>query len=161
MSNAILYRMAQGIPGAISRPGALIEGQPLNSGTPFASFGIPVKYSGGYAVPITAVGDVIQGFLVRSFPMTGPNASDPIGTSAPPTSGVASVMNQGYMTVQCNAGTPALGGAVYVRYANAAGGTPIGGIEAAAVASTTVAIPGAVFTCAADAGGNVEIRFNL
>lgn len=163
MSNAILYRMAQGIPGDVSRASvSTIESQPLASGTPFPGYGLPGKISGGAFVPVSAVGDTAPyGLLVRPFPTTGPDASDPLGTAVPPTTGVANILRRGYMTVKCNAGTPALGGAVYIRYANGVTATPVGGIEAAAVASTTVALTNAIFTGAADANGNVEIAFNI
>lgn len=162
MSNAILYRAAFGIPGNLSRGAAhsIIEPAAFNSSLPFPGYGLPGKTAGGLFVPIAGLADVVYGFLARPFPTQGANASDPLGTSVPPTSGEADAMVFGYIDVVCNAGTPALGGAVYVRGANAAAGTPIGGIEAALVASTTVAIPGAQFMGPADANGNVSIRFS-
>lgn len=166
MTNAILYRMAQGIPGAVSRESvATIEAQPLAVGTPFYSYGIFGKWSGGAFVPLTAVGDAanVYGLLVRPYPITGLNASDPLGTSVPPTTGVANIMRRGYMTVQVptGGGTPAPGGLVYFRYASPASPLLVGDIEAAAVGSVTAVVPGAFFMSAADANGNVEIGFNI
>ena len=60
-----------------------------------------------------------------------------------------------------NAGVAALDGQVYVRVAAAAAGKPIGGIEAAADGTNTIAITGATFMSAADASGNVEIAYNI
>ena len=104
---------------------------------------------------------VAYGLLVRPYPTTGGAASDPLGTATPPASGIGDVMRRGYMTVKNNAGTPALNGQVYVRVAAAAAGKPIGGIEAAADSTNTIAITGAIFTNAGDAKGNVEIAYNI
>jgi hypothetical protein len=160
---AILYRMAQGIPGDVSRQSiATIEAQPLNAAAPFLSYGIPGKIAAGLFVPLSAVGDTAPyGFLVRPYPITGANASDPLGTAVPLTSGLANILRRGYMTVQSNAGTPTAQGTVYVRYANAAAGTPIGGLEATSVGGSNVALLGVAFMGPADASGNVEIAFNI
>jgi hypothetical protein len=97
---------------------------------------------------------------VRPYPAHSTN--DPIGTSTPPTLGIANVMVRGYMTVQLNNTTAATkNGQVYVRVASAATGKPIGGIEAGADSGNCVAITGAFFMGAADASGNVEIRYNI
>ncbi len=162
MSNAILYRMGAGIPGGVSRPSfSAIEGQPFDPTTPCPTYGIPVKLVNGKVQPISADTDVVYGFLVRPYPTTGPDASDPIGVSVPPTSGMASVMRVGYMTVQNNAGAAAQGGDVYVRYAAGTAATPVGGVEAASVAGDNMVVPGAQFMSGADANGNVEISFGL
>lgn len=65
------------------------------------------------------------------------------------------------MTVKLNAGTSALGGAVYVRVGAASATKPIGGIEAVADSTNTVVLTGATFMSAADADGNVEIAYNI
>ncbi|CAM2295282.1 Putative bacteriophage protein [Ralstonia mannitolilytica] len=162
MGNAYLYRMPSGIPGDVSRPSqATIEPGIFDSSFPFASYGIPAKKVNGKIRPV-ASGDaatVIIGLLVRPFPTR--SSQDPLGTSTPPTTGVGDLMRRGYMTVQCNAGTPADGGTVYVRVAAASGAKVIGGIEAAADGTNTVVMAGAVFRSAGDASGNVEIEYNL
>ncbi|MBR7512626.1 hypothetical protein KC219_20915, partial [Mycobacterium tuberculosis] len=120
-----------------------IESGILDSGFPFASYGIPVKRVSGKIRPVAA-GDaagVIIGLLVRPFP-TGAS-QDPLGTSTPPTTGVGNVMRRGYMTVQCNAGTPADGGTVYVRVAAPSGAKVLGGIEAASERPNTYVTAGA------------------
>lgn len=161
---AYLLRMPAGIPGDVSRQSqAKIETQVKNSALPFAGFGIPGKIASGKFVPI-AGGETaadIYGFLVRPYPTQGANASDPLGTSVPSTSGAADVLRSGYMTVKVNAGTAGVGGPVYVRVAAAAAGKPIGGIEAAADSTNTVAITGCTFMSAADASGNAEIAYNI
>lgn len=163
MGNVFLYRMPSGIPGDVSRPSqSTIEPVPYGA-TAFAGFGLFAKVVSGKIVPITT-GDTaaaVYGLLVRPYPTQGGSASDPLGTSTPPTSGIADVMRRGYMTVKNNAGTAALNGQVYVRVDTAAAGKPIGGIEAAADGSNTIAITGARFMHAADASGNVEIAFNI
>lgn len=164
MSNAILYRMASGIPGDISRQSqATVEPQIFDPALPFPGYGLFGKLAAGKFVPV-ASGDtaaVIYGLLVRPYPTTGGSGSEPLGTATPPTKGVCDVLRRGYMTVKNNAGTPALGGTVYVRVAAAAAGKPIGGIEAAADGTNTVAVTGAIFMNGGDANGNVEIAFNI
>lgn len=162
-SNVMVFRAPFGIAGAVSREdNKLIEAQGLNVSLPFASYGIPGKIVSGLFVPVALVGDTAPyGFLVRPYPFQGPNASDALGTSVPLTTGVANILKRGYIQVQCNAGTPALNGTVYIRYANSDSTHPVAGIEAAAVGSTTVALTNCYFTGPADANGLVEIAFNL
>lgn len=164
MGNAILYRMPSGIPGAVTRQAvSTIEPAILDSTNAFSAFGLFGKLVAGKFVPIGA-GDAassVYGLLVRPYPTQGASASDPLGTAVPPTTGVANVLRRGYMTVKLNSGTAALGGQVYVRVANAAAGKPIGGIEAAADGTNTIAVTGATFMSAADASGNVEIAYNI
>ncbi len=163
MSNAILYRMASGIPGVVSRPSqSTIEPAIQDPNNAFSAYGLFGKIASGKFIPVGA-GDAataVYGLLVRPYPTQGANASDPLGAAVPPTSGVANVLRRGYMTVKLNAGTAALGGQVYVRVANAATGKPIGGIEAAADSTNTIAV-NATFMSAADASGNVEIAYNI
>ena len=162
MSNAFLYRMPSGIPGDVSRKNqSTIDSQIFNASLPFASYGIPAKLASGKVVPF-AGGETaadLFGFLVRPFPTQ--SAQEGLGTATPPTSGVANILRRGWMTVKCNAGTPAAGGTVYVRIAAASGAKVIGGIEAAADSTNTVALTGARFTNAGDANGNVEIEYNI
>jgi hypothetical protein len=162
MGNAILFRMPSGIPGDISRQSqATVEPGVLNSASPFPGYGLFGKVSSGKFVPVGA-GDtaaVVYGLLVRPYPTV--SSQDPLGTSTPPTTGMADILRRGYMTVKNNAGTPALGSQVYVRVATAGAGKPIGGIEAAADSTNTIAITGATFMNAGDANGNVEIAFNI
>lgn len=163
VSNALLYRMDQGIPGCVSRQGfSQVEAQIMGA-TPFAAYGMPVKMVAGVIVPLAVVGDVLPyGWLIRPFPSTGTNPSDPLGTTVPQTSGICNVLVKGYLTIRLNAGiaTAAANGAVYFRYANPSGGAIVGGVEGAAVASTTVALTNAHFMGPADANGNVEIYFD-
>lgn len=131
---AFLYRMPNGIPGDVTRQSiSTIEGVVLGA-TAFGAYGLFGKISSSKLVPIGS-GDVatsVAGLLVRPYPITGANASDALGTSVPPTSGIGNLLKRGYATVALKSGTAAQGGQVYVRVGNASTGKPIGGIEAAA-----------------------------
>lgn len=161
MANAYLYRMPSGIPGDVTRRShSTIEAVMLGA-TPFASFGIFGKVVSGKFVPIGA-GDTaadVYGLLVRAYPTQ--SAGNDLGGATPPVSGVADTMRRGYMTVKNNAGTASLNSQVYVRIASPATGKPIGGIEAVADSTNTIAITSARFMSEADAGGNVEISYNI
>ena len=161
---SFLFRMPYGIPGDVTRQSqATIEPGVYNASLPFPYFGLFGKIASGKFVPITTgdTASAVYGLLVRPYPIQGANASDPLGTSVPPTSGVADVMRRGYANVKVNAGTAQLGGAVYIRVAAASAGKPIGGIEAAADGANTITVTGALFMGAADAGGNAEIALNI
>lgn len=156
--------MPYGIPGDITRQSqAKIEAQVLDASLPFAGYGLVGKIASGKFVPFAGAETDADdyGILVRPFPVTGANASDPLGTAVPQTTGIANVLRSGYINVKNNAGTPAVGGAVYVRVATAGTGKPIGGFEAVADGANTIALTGATFAGAADANGNVEVAYNI
>ncbi len=162
---AFTYRMPAGIPGDLSRQSqSTVEAQAQDPAFPFPTFGVPGKISvNGKFAPI-AGGDAataVYGFLVRPFPTQGPNASDPLGTSVPPTSGICNVLRRGYINVVVNAGTAVVGGPVYVRVAAPAGQKVIGGVEAVADGANTIVLANAMFTSGADASGNAEVGYNI
>lgn len=161
---AFVTRMPKGIPGDITRQSqATIEAAILNPSAAFAGFGLFGKINAGKFEPI-GTGDTaasVYGLLIRPYPSQGANASDPLGTAVPKTSGIADVLRRGYANVKVNAGTAAQGGKVYIRVAGAAAGKPVGGIEAAADSTNTIEVAGAFFMDAADASGNAEIAFNI
>ena len=164
-SNAILYRMPSGIPGAISRHSqSTIEPATMDPNNPFPAYGLFGKIVNGKLIPLAA-GDaagVIYGLLVRAYPTQGGNPSDPIGAATPRAYGIGDVLRRGYMTVRVNAGTAAMNGQVYVRVGGASAGKPLGGIEAVADATpANTIVVNAVFMSAADASGNVEIAYNI
>src|SRR3569833_3623618 len=104
------------IPGDITRPHGInnVESVAFDPALPFASYGIPGKLAAGKFVPLALVGDTQPyGWLVRPFPTSSPNATDPFFGAVPPVGGVANVMTRGYLGVKCNAGTPAIGGTDY------------------------------------------------
>jgi hypothetical protein len=156
---AYMNRMPAGIPGEVSRPGATLESQFV--GDAAIAFGAVVKLAAGKLVAI-ASGDaasVVYGFLPRPYPTTGDAGA--FGAGSAPAGTTQSVMRRGYMTVTLKgAAAAAKNGAVYVRV-TADGDKAVGDIEAAADSAKTVAIAGCAFMGPADAGGNVEISFNI
>lgn len=156
MSTAILYRMGHGVAGDITRQSqATIEPQILGA-TPFPAYGRFGKMVTGKFVPIGAgdTADDVYGLLVRPYPTQGANASDPIGTAVPPTTGLADVLRRGYVAVHVASGTPAHGTGVFIRLSN-------GAIEAAADGVNTIQVDGAIFMSGKDAKGIAEIAFNI
>lgn len=154
---AINYRMPSGFPGNISRTAnAKVEAWGSDAAKPFTAYGLVGMLSAGKFVPATE--DAAYGLLVRPYPTQSAVVTN---QSLPAADGVIhDVLKSGYMTVKCNAGTPAVNGTVYFRIDNAAEGQPIGGIEAASTADT-VALLGAIFLSTADENGNVEIAYNI
>lgn len=161
---AIVTRMPAGFPGAITRSDALTVTQEIiDSGTPPTVFGGVVKLVAGKLQPI-ASGDaaaVVYGLLVRSFPTQ--SASNAYGASTPPTSGIADVIRRGFMAVTLKLGTAVKAAQAYV--VTTAGGTVVVGDIVTATSpaggGTAVAITGAFFSGPADAGGIVELQYNL
>lgn len=150
MGNAYLTRMPAGIPGDVSRKTeATIESGLMAAEV---AFGSPVKLdAAGKLAPLAAVSDAVYGFMVRPYPTQAQAAG---------TGDIRDCMRRGYMTVRLAQGESVKGGQVHVR-AVAAEGKAVGDIEAAAVKDETLAVPGCWFMGSADAGGNVEISFNL
>lgn len=165
MSNAITYRMPQGIPGILTRQGfGMVEAQVLGA-TPVPAYGFPVKMSSGLILPLSLVGDTLPfGWLVRPWPTTDNSGNEALGTAVPPaTAGsILNIMKRGYMSVFCqaNAGSVAANGTVYLRYANASGAAVVGGVEATSIGATTVALTNCYWCGPADANGNAEIYFD-
>jgi hypothetical protein len=165
---AYTFRMPFGIPGDITRAGiATVEAQPFGA-TAFPSYGVPVGLVNGLVVPINGSGVAVYGILVRPFPTQGANASDPLGTSVPPTSGIANILRRGYISVYVQnfavnaaaANTPA-----YMWYAASSGQHVQGGLEAAATGGSTTEMNtfpyNGYFTCASDSNGMAELAFNV
>lgn len=160
-SNALLKRMASGIPGDVSRRGVTTVEPAVTDpvGFPFPAYGLPGKLmTGGVFRPFASgdAGTLIAGFLVRPYPTQTANAA---GTGVNP-GVVQDRMRRGWMTVKVQLGTAAIGNPVYVRNAAAVAGQIIGGLEAGTTANNSV-IPGAFFSSAADVDGNAEIEFNI
>ena len=166
--SVITFRMPFGIQGDISRPSlATVESQALNSAAAFAQYGLPGKVSSSKFVPVSAQNDVVYGFLLRPFPITGVNASDALGTSVPPTTGIASILRRGYLSVlvQLGSASCALGSAVFVRYQNPSGSQIVAGVEGATTGNTYQLISTyggpAYFTGPADGNNIAEVGFNI
>jgi hypothetical protein len=172
---AYTFRMPYAIPGDLTRgAGRSNVKAEVYGATAFPAYGLPCVLSSGTVIPVTSnlgsTANSIYGFLVRPFPLQGPNASDPLGTSVPLTTGIANVMTEGYIGVYVQAGAPSVveGGTVYLRYQTTGTGiTILGGVEGVtsgnnfAVVNTTNSRKTCYFTGPADANGYVEIAFGV
>ncbi|WP_066922901.1 hypothetical protein [Methylobacterium sp. CCH5-D2] len=161
---AFLYRMAAGIPGDVTRAeSADVAPGNYDSSAPFPAYGLPGKFVAGKFVPVGA-GDtaaVVAGVLVRPFPTQ--SSQNALGAAVPPTSGHCNVLRRGRISILLGGTAPAVkGGTVYVRIAAPAAGKPIGGFEAAADSTNTIALPATTtFAGPADAGAVTELEFNI
>jgi len=163
MSNAILYRMPAGIPGALSKGAgqATVESDIYAAANYPTAFGVPVKYATGKISKIVGAegaADII-GFLVRPYP-TQYSSNEALGAATPDITQIANVLKRGYMTVKMDFGTAVKGGQVYVCIA-VAGGNAIGEIGDASDAGNCVAVANCFFTGPADDNGIVEIAYNI
>jgi hypothetical protein len=135
---AYKFDLPSGIPGMVTRTGATIEPQLLDSSNQPSAYGTPVVIDAtSHKLRALADGDTAAlGFVVRPFPHQ--STSNDFGAAGVPASGYVDVMRRGYMTVKLQAGTAVNGGKVYARIGNASGSKVIPGIEAAAVTDETV-----------------------
>lgn len=161
---SFLYRMPAGVPGDVTRPStSTTEPQQIDAAAPPTKYGVFVKLVSG-KIRALASGDaasVIYGLLQRPFPTN--SANEAIGTATPPTSDLCDVVVRGYMTVKLALGTAAKGGGVFV-VTTAGGSVAVGDIVTSASPAgggTAVAVANCIFMGAADADGNVEIRYNI
>ncbi len=158
---AYLERMPAGIPGEVSRWGhATLESNEIGSAP--VPFGAAVKIVAGKTVALAEgdTADAIYGFLARSYPTQGGGTGfSDTETAVAPAGSLQSVMRRGYMSVLLKSGAGARNGQVYVRV-TAVDGKAVGDIEAAPGAGL-VATPSCTFMGPADAGGNVEISYNI
>jgi hypothetical protein len=163
---AYQFRMPAGFAGDLQRAEvATIETQQIDPTAPPTSFGVAVKLVSGKVQPInlgTDTAAMVYGVNLRPYPIQG-NGTDPLGTSTPPISGVTDILKRGYFMASLGGTTAAAkGGTVYVRVATPSAGKPLGGFEAAADSTNTVALPSnTYFTGPADAYGITEIAFNI
>lgn len=163
---AYQFRMPAGFAGDLQRAEvATIEAQVIDSSAPPTAFGVPVKLVNGKVQQINNAADtvaLVYGVNLRAYPIQG-NGTDPLGTSTPPTSGVTDILKRGYVNVALGGTTAATkDGTVYVRVAAAAAGKPLGGFEAAADGTNTIAMPASwYFTGPGDTYGITEIAVNI
>lgn len=123
-------------------------------------FGAPLKLSDGKVVLMGAsssTGDFI-GIAGREFKSALEYLDQSTGKYAP--NDPCSVFQRGSINVKCQRGTPAYGGAVYVRItANASYPTAVvGGFEASADSDKTVQLVNCAWQGPADANGVAELR---
>lgn len=160
---SIMTRLPAGFPGAITRSDSMtIEQEVIDTSKPPTAFG-PIKIVAEKLQALEAgdAGTVVAGFLVKAFPTQ--SATNSLGAAVPPTSGIGDRLRRGFIAQLLAKGTAAKDGAVYV--VTTAGGTVVLGdiVTSASPAGggTGVLITGAKFTGPADAGGIVEIAYNI
>lgn len=132
--------MPNGYAGSYARqPDMIIDTHPLG-GSANVPFGTPLVYSGGKVVAAgaaTTAADFV-GIAAREIKSAVSYIDQSVGQYVP--NEPVSVFKRGCINVVCNVGSPAVGGAVYLRIA-ANGSIPtgvVGGLEAAADGSNTV-----------------------
>jgi hypothetical protein len=165
--NAFISRMPAGIAGTLSRSAAQSTVDTVNLTPNGAAGAFPAYGLGGLIDAVTgnfrlpAVGDAaITGVLVRPFPTN--NSQDGLGTSTPPTKGLADRLLRGYISVLLSGPTlPVKDGPVWVRIQNPIAGKFVGGFEAAADGANTVVVVGSRFSGPPDASGVTELLFNI
>lgn len=158
------FRMGAGFPGDVNRthPASIIAGL-MDPTTPVRLFG-DVVLTGTNTYKGIAVGDTstlnCAGVAVRPYPtqQTSGGMTSSFGNGAPATNQPLDIINDGYVMMKCNSGTPAKGGLVYV-YTGASTGAHVqgSGVEAASGSNLTL-VSNLMFNGPADANGIVEVR---
>lgn len=144
------------------QPDMIVKTRPAG-GSANIPFGTPLKYEAGTNGNVVAMGagdagSAFVGFAGREIKSSLNYLDQSTGAYAPDEA--APVFMRGAINVKVQRGTPALGGAVYVRvtanesYPSAV----VGGIEAAADSTNTVQLPGCQFEGPADANGVACVR---
>ena len=152
--------MPNGFAGNFARqPDSIINTRPAGGANPIP-FGSPLKYSSGAVVLMGASSAATDFVGVAGAEIkTQTNYANPGGGTYLPGDAVP-VIQRGSVNVICQNGTPALGGTVYVRIlANTSlPEAVVGGFEAAADSSNSVALTNAQWAGPADANGVAELR---
>lgn len=168
---AFTYRMGAGFPGDVNRmhPASILPGL-INPTNPPAAYGNPVlvdsatsSYRGVIAGDGSVTAGPIAGVIVRPFPTQQQSGgmSSAIGAAAPPTTGVADFLRQGFIMCKvpaADAAAVAKGGTVYVRAAATAGNNIQGALRSANDGTNNYIVTNARFTGPADSAGNCEIE---
>lgn len=158
-TQVLTQEMTHGFAGSYARQPEMIVSTRKVGGSAAIPFGTALKYSSGAVVAMgagSAAADFV-GFAGREFK----SSLDYLNQDGEYAAGEdASVFQLGCINVKCNKGTPALNGAVYLRItANASYPTaPVGGLEAEADSTNTVALTNLRWNGAADANGIAEVR---
>ena len=151
--------MPHGFAGCYARqPDMIVETRPAGGSNPIP-FGTPLVYGTAPAVVAAGAGFTaakfagVAGFEIKSA-VTWPTQEGQYAVGEP-----VSVFQRGAINVKCSRGTPALGGAVYVRItANGSYPTaPVGGFEAEADSANTVKLTNCQWAGPADANGIAEL----
>jgi hypothetical protein len=167
---AFPFRMGAGFPGDVNRmhPASIVAGMINTTVQPPRAYGDPVLFDaatnshrGVVAADGSATPAMVAGFMVRPYPtqqmVGGMDAA--IGAAAPPTSGIADFVEEGFVMVRLPAGAVAAkGGQVHVWCAASASGNVQGQCVVAANGTNTLSLTNARFHGPADADGNAEVR---
>lgn len=152
--------MPHGFAGCYARqPDMIVNTRPAGGTAPIV-FGTPLKYDGVTVIPMGASATAAQFVGVAGCEIKSVLNYLDQGTGQYAVGEAVSVFMRGAINVKCQRGTPALGGAVYVRItANASyTGTVVGGFEAEADGSNSVQLTNCQWAGPADANGVAELR---
>ena len=161
---AFQFRMGAGFPGDVNRthPASIIAGL-MDQTNIVRLFGdIVLTGTNAYRGILSSDTATLNaaGVAVRPYPtqQASGGMSSTFGVGAPATNQPLDIINDGYVIVKCNVGTPAKGGAVYV-YTGASTGSHVqgSGVETSAGANLTL-VSNMMFNGPADANGYCEVR---
>jgi hypothetical protein len=157
---AILYSAPSGVPGDLNDIlNTVVESWVLDPDLTPTDFGVPVKVVDGKIAKIES-GDTaadFYGILSRSVPTMAPDLNVNLNTSTPNANTVSGVVvgGPGYVLVKCTVGTPAKGGAVYMRV-TAALGKAVGDLEATPDGGNSVLLTNVIWAVAGKDSNNVS-----
>lgn len=160
-SQTIGMYMPHGFAGSYARqPDMIVNTRPAG-GTANIGFGMALKYDTEKRVTQMGRGDTAASFVgiaAREVNSALNYLEQNVGKYAP--GDAVSVFQRGAINVLCQRGTPALGGAVYVRVAtNAAYPTAVvGGFEAEADGANTIQLTNCQWAGVADSNQVAELR---
>lgn len=150
--------MSHGFSGSYARqPDMIVNTAPLG-GTAVIPFGTPlVRGENGAVIPMGTgnTGNQFIGVAGREVKSPAEFFNQNVGQYAPEEP--VSVFQRGCINVKCQKGTPAIDGTVYVRV-TASGNYVVGGFEAEADGTNTVALSNAQWNGPADNNGVAELR---
>ena len=150
--------MSHGFSGSYARqPDMIVNTAPLG-GTAVIAFGTPlVRGENGAVIPMGAgnTGNQFIGVAGREVKSPAEFFSQSVGQYTPEEA--VSVFQRGCINVKCQKGSPAIDGTVFVRVA-ASGSYVVGGFEAEADGTNTVALSNAQWNGPADNNGVAELR---
>lgn len=158
---SILFRASSGVAGDVTRPDdTVVESGLLNAAKAPAAFGAPVKVVSGKfeAVEADDAAAVFYGIISRVAPSIAGDLNQTFAGGTPNAGSVQGIVVKGYVNVVCPVGTPARGGAVYMRVKTATG-KAVGDFEATADSTNSVLLPGVTWAVDGKDANNVsEIR---
>ena len=150
--------MSHGFAGSYARqPDMIVNTAPLGGTVP-VTFGTPlVRGDGGAVIPMGSgnTGNEFIGVAGKEVKTATQYNGQSVGTYTP--GEAVSVFQRGNINVKCQKGTPVIDGTVYVRV-TASGNYVVGGFEAEADGTNTVALSNAQWGGPADGNGVAELR---